>query len=165
MNTSFDPFHLVNTYGAFGSITRVRNEIVLEGADDPEGPWKEYEFKGKPGRVDRRPPWVSPYHYKLDWQMWFAAMTSYAYHPWILNLVAKLLEGDDAVLKLMADNPFAKKPPRFVRALLYEYHYTRPGAAAWWDRTYLREYLPPLTLENDNFREVLRAQGWLDGAP
>src|SRR5436189_6159190 len=31
MNFSFDPFHLVNTYGAFGSVTKERYEIVIEG--------------------------------------------------------------------------------------------------------------------------------------
>ena len=53
MNASFDPFHLVNTYGAFGGIGRTRQEVVIEGTDEEEiaghTVWKEYEFKGKPG--------------------------------------------------------------------------------------------------------------------
>jgi hypothetical protein len=162
MNTSFDRFHLVNTYGAFGSITKVRNEVILEGSDSPEGPWKEYEFKGKPGRTDRMPPFVSPYHWKLDWQMWFAAMTSYHYHPWILNLVAKLLQGDPAVLKLMGDNPFPDKPPKYIRAQLYEYHYSKPGEKKWWTREYRDVYLPPLSLDNPSFHAVLQQQGWIE---
>jgi hypothetical protein len=73
MNSSFDPLHLVNTYGAFGTITRTRNEIVIEGTDDPAPTertiWREYEFRGKPGDPSRRPPQVAPYHLRLDWLM------------------------------------------------------------------------------------------------
>ena len=90
MNASFDPLHLVNTYGAFGSITREREELIIEGTSDSfvssATEWKEYSFKGKPGDVRRRPPQVTPYHWKIDWQMWFAAMSPYYYHPWIINL-------------------------------------------------------------------------------
>src|SRR5581483_9481495 len=85
MNASFEPLHLVNTYGAFGAVTRERPEIIIKGtdADSPDGSaeWREYEFKGKPGDVNRRPCIVSPYHWKLDWQMWFAAMSAPEFHP------------------------------------------------------------------------------------
>ena len=68
MNTSFEPFRIVNTYGAFGSVTKDRSEIVFEGSksDDPAKAtdWQEYEFKCKPGSVDRRPCFLSPYHYR-----------------------------------------------------------------------------------------------------
>ncbi len=160
MNTSFDPLRLVNTYGAFGSITRKRNEVILEGANDPTGPWQEYQFKGKPGDVSRTPPLVSPYHYKLDWQMWFAAMTSYQYHPWILNLVAKILQGNEMVLNLMGANPFAKAPPQYIRASLYEYHYTPLGEKNTWQRKYVGSYLPPLSLDHPSFKQLLIQQGW-----
>jgi hypothetical protein len=161
MNTSFEPFHLVNTYGAFGSITRERNEIILEGADDRNGPWKEYEFKGKPGDPAKAPPLVSPYHYKLDWQMWFAAMSSYHYHPWILNLIAKLLQGNKDVLSLIRPSPFLQQPPKFIKASKYRYHYAEPGSQATWRREYIGEYLPPLSLQDRQFTDVLRNQGWL----
>ncbi|WP_068189965.1 lipase maturation factor family protein, partial [Mycobacterium sp. UM_CSW] len=79
MNMSFNPFHLVNTYGAFGSIGRVRREVVIEGTDElrvtDETVWKEYEFKGKPGGVRRLPRQWAPYHLRLDWLMWFAAIS------------------------------------------------------------------------------------------
>src|SRR4051794_31118992 len=74
MNTSFNPLQIVNTYGAFGSVTRDRSEIVIEGTDADtiaaDTVWKEYEFKGKPGDVMHRPPQVAPYHLRLDWLMW-----------------------------------------------------------------------------------------------
>lgn len=164
MNTSFDRLHLVNTYGAFGSITKTRNEVIIEGSDSPDGPWKEYEFKGKPGDPARMPPLVSPYHFKIDWQMWFAAMTTFQYHPWIINLVAKLLEGDKTVLSIMGRNPFPDKPPRYIRALLYEYHFAtreeRKKEKVWWKRQYIEEYLPPFSLEDPTLQYILRSQGW-----
>jgi len=170
MNTSFEPLHLVNTYGAFGSVTKRRLEVIVEGSDEvvptPAAKWREYEFKGKPGNLARPPCIVSPYHWKLDWQMWFAAMTPYYYHPWFLNLVSKLLRGDRETLKLLAHNPFPEAPPKLIRAGLYEYYFTTPEerrkTGHWWKRTRVDEYLPPLSLEDSSFREVLREQGWLE---
>ena len=164
MNTSFDPLHLVNTYGAFGSVTRKRYEIVIEGTEDAEisseTKWLEYEFNGKPGATDRRPPQVTPYHYKLDWQMWFAAMDRYWNHPWIINLMAKLLHGQQEVVGLLRHNPFSNRPPQFVRALLYRYQFSKPGEDGWWKREYVGEYLPPLSLDDPSFSAILREQGW-----
>ncbi len=168
MNASFDPLHLVNTYGAFGSITRQRREVVLEGTRDfrpgPETVWKEYEFKCKPGNVRRAPCIVSPYHYKLDWQMWFAAMSSYRYHPWILSLAGKLLENDPQTLGLIAGNPFPGEAPRWIRASWYEYHFTTPEerrkTGAWWVRKKAGDYLPPLSLSSPPFQMILRRLGF-----
>lgn len=167
MNASFEPLHLVNTYGAFGSVTRERTEIIIEGTDNPvisdRTKWQAYEFKGKPGDISRRPPQVTPYHYKLDWQMWFAAMGKYWHNPWIINLMGKLLQGEPDVLDLLRTNPFQSAPPKFVRAQLYLYHYTDdPHSPNWWRREFVEEYLPPLSLQDPQFRSVLEQQGWLN---
>jgi Lipase maturation factor len=156
MNASFDPLRLVNTYGAFGAITRVRREVVLEGTDDPApGPatvWKEYQFKAKPGDPRRRPRQVAPYHLRLDWLAWFAAMSTAPAHPWLLTLAVRLLEGDPPTRRLLGrPDPFPERPPAVVRARLYRYRYTTPAerrsTGAWWTRELLGEYLPPLRLE------------------
>ena len=168
MNTSFEPLHLVNTYGAFGSITRERYEIILEGTDDrvitPATAWKEYEFIAKPGSVARLPPIIAPWHLRLDWLMWFAAMSRAEYYPWIFNLVNHLLKNDPQTLSLMAGNPFPSQPPKFIRASLYLYKFTTPEerrkTGNWWKRTYDGVYLPPLSLSDEAFRELLKEQGW-----
>jgi Lipase maturation factor len=156
MNASFDPLRLVNTYGAFGAITRVRREVVLEGTDDPApGPdtvWKEYQFKAKPGDPRRRPRQVAPYHLRLDWLLWFAAMSPPSAHPWVASLVVRLLEHDPATLKLLGrPDPFPDRPPALVRARLYRYRFTTPAerrqTGGWWSRELLGEYLPPLRLD------------------
>ena len=155
MNTTFNSFHLVGTYGAFGSITRTRYEVVVEGTEDatatPTTRWREYQFKGKPGDVALRPPQIAPYHLRLDWLMWFAAMSSYQDYPWFLNLVAKLLEGDREVLSLLRGNPFPHGAPHLVRAELYEYHFTTPAERAkdglWWTRVRKGEYFPAVSFE------------------
>jgi hypothetical protein len=166
MNTSFDPFDLVNTYGAFGSIGRERYEIVLEGtADDPAtaaARWVEYDFKCKPGTPGRRPCWISPYHYRLDWQMWFLAMPGAPMDPWFVHLVSKLLEGDPAARGLLAPGPFQDQPPRAVRARYYRYEMTRlsePGRE-WWRRTLVSDYLPPVTRDDPRLIRYLREAGW-----
>ena len=154
MNFSFNPYHLVNAYGAFGAITRVRYEIVIEGTTAPElndaAVWTEYEFKGKPGRLRRIPPQVAPYHLRLDWLMWFAAMSTPLDHPWFVPLLIKLLENDQATLKLLRGNPFPHAPPTFVRARLYRYRFTssreRRETGNWWVRDLAGDYVPPVRL-------------------
>jgi Lipase maturation factor len=150
MNASFEPLHLVNTYGAFGAVTRQRLEVVIKGTNanvlDDTTQWHEYEFHGKPGNVRRRPCIVSPYHWRLDWQMWFAAMSPADFHPWIFVLVQRLLEGDRKILSLFARNPFPDAPPRYVRADWYRYQFTKPGERAWWSRAFVAEYVPPMIL-------------------
>ena len=171
MNFEYNPLHLVGTYGAFGSITRPRMEVVVEGTAEPvvnaATQWREYEFKGKPGDIQRAPPQIAPYHLRLDWLMWFAALSNYQNEPWFVHLVAKLLEGDAATLALLRSNPFPQQPPRYVRALLYEYHFTtaqqRMETKAWWTRTLIGPYFPPISLSDPRLREVLKAEGWLTG--
>ena len=150
MNASFEPLHLVNTYGAFGAVTRERLDVVIKGTDaefaDASAEWREYEFKGKPGDMNRPPCIVSPYHWKLDWQMWFAAMSPPDLHPWFLALVQRLLEDEKRIVRLFAHNPFPDAPPKFIRADWYRYRFTKPGERGWWTRTFVAEYLPAVTL-------------------
>ena len=164
MNAAFDPFDLVNTYGAFGSINRVRHEIILEGtADDVLGPttrWTAYELPCKPGDPARRPCLISPYQYKLDWQLWFAAFSTADEAPWLLHLVDKLLRGDPVVNSLFAVQPFPGRPPRYVRALFYRYRFA-PHAwrGIYWQRELVGEYLRPIALGNPDLAAYLAARG------
>ena len=154
MNASFDPFRLVNTYGAFGSVSRVRDEVIVEGTDaesiEAGTAWREYEFKGKPGDVRRLPRQYAPYHLRLDWLMWFLPLSSRYGERWFVPFLVKLLEGDGATLDLLRRNPFPERPPRFVRALLYRYRFTswreRRETGAWWARTLIGEYVQPIRL-------------------
>jgi Lipase maturation factor len=156
MNASFDPLRLVNTYGAFGSIERERFEVVVEGtADERIGPgtvWLEYEFRGKPTAPARRPPQWAPYHLRLDWLMWFAAISPGYAWPWFDRFVAKLLQNDRAILRLLRRNPFPDAPPHAVRAILYRYRFTTPRerreTSAWWAREPMGEFLGPTTRKN-----------------
>jgi hypothetical protein len=171
MNTSFTRLQLVNTYGAFGSVGRERLDIVFEGADDPvlteSTKWKEYQFKGQPADPLRRPPMVAPYQLRLDWQMWFAAMSTASRYPWTLNFVWKLLHNDEPTLSLLATNPFPQKPPRYIRAVLYRYQFAPPGnpERAWWKRTELGEWIPPLSADDPRLRAILAAYGWVNNKP
>ena len=152
MNRSYDPLHLVNTYGAFGHIGKERYEIVIKGTNDnpadPDARWKEYQFHGKPGDINRRPALISPYHYRLDWQIWFAAMSDYKSNPWLVHFIYKLLQGNAGALGLLAENPFGATPPTFILAELYEYEFTSwdEDTEAWWQRKRLGIWLGPLSL-------------------
>jgi hypothetical protein len=161
MNASFEPFNLVNTYGAFGSVSRERYEVILEGTTDTElsehTRWQEYELPCKPGPVDRRPCWITPYHYRLDWQLWFVPLSPDYNRRWFLSFVRKLLEGDSRVLALLAENPFEAHPPRFVRARFFQYRFAPLGSGVTWQRTPAGQYLPPVSLDDPDFIDALRA--------
>lgn len=157
MNYSWNRLHLVNAYGAFGSITKQRFEIVLEGSEDG-AEWKEYELRAKPGDPMRRPPQVAPYHLRLDWLMWFLPFSVAVgregilvpgYDLWFIRLVQRLLEGDRQTLALLRHNPFPGRPPTYIRAGFWLYRYTdrreKREGGGWWKRTRLDDYLPPVT--------------------
>lgn len=138
------PFRLVNSYGLFAVMTKTRPEIIIEGSADGID-WKPYEFKWKPGDVNRRPRFVAPHQPRLDWQMWFAALDVWQRNEWLLRFMARVMEGSPEVLGLLGDNPFPDQPPKYMRAILYDYQFTKPGEGKpWWKRRMLREYAPEL---------------------
>ncbi len=143
------PLRAVSRYGLFAVMTTMRDEIVLEGSDDGTS-WSEYEFRYKPGDTQRRPPWVAPHQPRLDWQMWFAALDRFDAQPWFQALCVRLLEGSPPVLRLLASDPFQGRPPRYLRAVLYRYHFSdataRRTQGAWWTRERLGPYSPTLSL-------------------
>jgi hypothetical protein len=153
MNRSFDPLHLVNTYGAFGSITKERYELVIEGTHDEEitddTEWRTYEFKGKPTDPSRRPPQWAPYHLRLDWQLWFAAMTPRPRREWFPRFIEKLLVGNEEVRNLLAHDPFPDESPSQIRVQRYRYEYTTPDEKRetddWWRREFMNEYYGPIS--------------------
>lgn len=156
MNASFNPFRLVNTYGAFGTVSRERIELVIEGTDaedpGPHATWREYGFTGKPDDPRRRPPQVAPYHLRLDWLLWFVPLSPRHGGDWFVRFVARLLEGDRATLRLLRRNPFPDAPPRYVRARFFHYRFTtwreRRELGAWWVRRFEADYLPPVGLDD-----------------
>ncbi|MET1155283.1 lipase maturation factor family protein [Arthrobacter sp.] len=147
MNASFNNWHLANAYGAFGSITRQRYEVVVEGSADGVH-WQEYGFKGKPGDPRRMPPQIAPYHLRLDWLMWFLALGSPG-ASWFIPLLRRLLEADRATLKLLRHDPFNGEPPLLVRATLYHYRFStwaeRRRTGQWWIRNESGQLVPPLS--------------------
>jgi hypothetical protein len=168
MNTSFDPLDLVNTYGAFGSVGRERLNVVFEGTDadvpDARAVWKPYPYAALPVALNRRPPQIAPYQPRLDWQMWFASMSTPEEYPWTLHLIWKLLHNDFGVLSLFGGNPFPQKPPRYIRAVLYRYQFAPPGnpEGDWWKREELAIWLPPLSADDPRLLDLLRQAGWLE---
>jgi len=134
--------------------TNGRPEIIIEGSDDIEGPWKDFEFLYKPGNVNNSLPFVGEKHFfslalfiawdykrvknirnnifaaphqpRLDWQMWFAALGTYHQNPFIMSLTYRLLNGQPEVLNLIntVESPFHNRSPKYIKASIYRYHYT-----------------------------------------
>ena len=150
MNASFDPLRLVCTYGAFGSVNDYRNELIVTACAQKDASWKEYEFNVKPGNIWRRPRWISPYHYRLDWQMWIAAtIGSIDRSPWMYNFLLQLLERNKDVTSLLANDPFAdsEEPPKYICVHVYRYSFHKydcnaKGKQPFWDRKRIGQFYP-----------------------
>jgi predicted DCC family thiol-disulfide oxidoreductase YuxK len=145
-------FRIVNGYGLFRVMTVKRPEIILEGSNDRKE-WKEYGFRFKPGDTTAGLRWTAPYQPRIDWQLWFAALGSASDNGWLTNLAIRILEGSPEVLGLLGHDPFGGRPPRYVRALLYEYRYSTPemhdSTGAIWVRTLNGLYLAPMSLDGN----------------
>jgi hypothetical protein len=143
------PFRSVNRYGLFAVMTTARREIVIEGSADGQT-WQPYTLRYQPGDVNRPPPWIAPLQPRLDWQLWFAALGTHRQSPWFASFMQRLLEGSPAVLALLDHNPFPARPPRYIRALAADYHFTdwttRAATGAWWARESAGEYFPVTAL-------------------
>ncbi|MHA7269677.1 lipase maturation factor family protein [Arthrobacter sp. HLT1-20] len=146
MNASFNRWRLANAYGAFGSITRERYEVVVEGWDGHS--WLEYGFRGKPGDPSRMPRQFAPYHLRLDWLMWFLALGQPGMH-WFMPFLHKLLAADPATLKLLRHDPFGGRSPEQVRARVFAYRYTTwrewRRSGDWWVREPMGDLVPPIS--------------------
>ena len=149
------PFRTINSYGLFAIMTTTRPEIIMEGSNDGMN-WFAYEFKYKPGDLKSPPLFVAPHQPRLDWQMWFAALGNYQSNPWFVSLCIRLLQGSKDVIKLIDKNPFPDSPPKYIRALFYDYHFSDFGkkekTGEWWRRELKGLYFPPVILENDRLR-------------
>ena len=134
----------------FAVMTKNRPEIVLEGSNDGVT-WQAYEFRWKPGDVQRRPRFVAPHQPRLDWQFWFAALGNIEGNRWVLNVIVRLLEGKPEVLEELGYNPFPASPPLYIRASLYEYRFSRSAdrreTGAWWTREPKGLYCQPVSLK------------------
>jgi hypothetical protein len=167
MNTSFDPLDLVNTYGAFGTVGQERMNVVFEGTTDNDSSdhahWHPYVYKGLPVELDKRPPQIAPYQLRLDWQMWFASMSTPDAYPWTYHLIWKLLHNDKKAVSLFAGNPFPHTPPRYVRAVLYRYQFARLGnpKGLWWNRERIGLWIRPMNVNDQELTGVLKSEGWL----
>ncbi|HLK22633.1 MAG TPA: lipase maturation factor family protein [Bryobacteraceae bacterium] len=143
------PFGIANTYGLFAVMTTSRPEIIVQGSNDGEN-WLDYEFKYKPGDLKESPKWVEPYQPRLDWQMWFAALSNYPSNPWFSNFMLRILQGSPEVLRLLGKNPFPNAPPKYIRAELYEYTFTdrsaRSATGNYWARSRRASYFPARAL-------------------
>lgn len=144
-------FYIVNRYGIFAVMTTTRFEIVIEGSED-EQEWKEYLFRYKPSEITRRPRRISPFQPRLDWQVWFLPFTSFHSERWFQHFIYHLLKGTPDVLILLRSNPFPKKPPKYIRVLMYIYEFSsrdeKKSNGWWWRRIYVEQYSPTLTLKD-----------------
>jgi lipase maturation factor 1 len=145
------PFEAVNAYGLFAQMTKERPEILVEGSQDGKE-WRAYELRYKPDRLEEAPGLVGLHMPRVDWQLWFAALSSCRRSPWFLRFSQRLLEGRPEVLRLLGENPFPDGPPKYVRSTLFRYRFTtseeKAASGAYWAREVLGPYCPALMLRD-----------------
>ncbi|KAL3318622.1 Lipase maturation factor 2 [Cichlidogyrus casuarinus] len=156
-------YQIVNSYGLFRRMTTKRNEVNIEVSDSEKGPFKTLHLQHKPTALDQWPTVVTPHQPRLDWQMWFAALTKPEQQPWIYSLIHGLLEGRSEVQQLFVD---AATKPKFVRATIQEYKFAKLDRmkipANWWTTTGKPiEYLPPMSLSSPQMKDKLTSMGLL----
>ncbi len=146
------PYRISNPYGLFAVMTKVRPELVLEGSLDGET-WLPYELKNKPTDIKKRPRFVAPHQPRLDWQMWFAALESFNENLWLQNLITRIFESSPDVLSLFRKDPFGGKPPKYLRLLRYEFHFSSwkdlRTRGEWWTKELIAPYGPVFEREDD----------------
>jgi hypothetical protein len=182
MNASFDPFRLVNTYGAFGSVGVARYEPIISVSDDGQL-WRELELPCKPGDVTRRPCFCAPYHYRADWNIWFIGFPPHknmlqGREQWVYGLLFKILEHeavkrpwlallDSKTATFLSGTYYDKdEAPRYAKVDMYHYEMAAPLSTIlwrwaagrgqiWWTRQFKEFLLPPITLDKTKGRLVL----------
>lgn len=144
------PFRSLNSYGLFAVMTEKRYELQFEGSLDGSN-WQEYQFRWKPGDINVAPNFLAPHQARVDWQLWFAALSPLEQNTWVLRLVEELLKGNPLVRSLFASAPFQGETPRYVRILHYEYtfssNFERSSEGRWWRRRLVGIYMPALSKE------------------
>jgi hypothetical protein len=149
---ALEPFRIANQYGLFAVMTRGRYEIEFQGSNDGVN-WMAYEFRNKPQAVNEAPRIYAPYQPRFDWNLWFASLGDWRENEIVPITEERLLVGDNDVLALFRRNPFPQVPPRYVRAVLWQYWFTsvdeKRSTGDWWRRESLGLYAPELTMTAD----------------
>jgi hypothetical protein len=149
---ALEPFRIANQYGLFAVMTRGRYEIEFQGSNDGTN-WTSYPFRNKPQALNEAPGIYAPYQPRFDWNLWFASLGGWRDNEIVPLTEERLLVGDGAVLALFRDNPFPQIPPRYVRAVIWQYWFTtmdeKRQTGNWWRREYLGLYAPELTMAAD----------------
>lgn len=159
---ALEPFRIANRYGLFGIMTRGRYEIEFQGSDDGTN-WVAYPFRYKPQDPSKAPGIYAPYQPRFDWNLWFASLGSWREYSIVPRTELRLISNDPDVLNLFAGNPFAKNPPREVRAVLWQYWFTtlaeKKETGMWWRRKFVGLYAPTIERESDGSVRVVEWPG------
>jgi len=163
--TDLEPFRVANQYGLFAVMTRGRYEIEFQGSNDGQN-WTPYLFRYKPQPLNEAPRIYAPYQPRFEWNLWFASLGDWHQSNFVALTEERLLENDSDVLALFQSNPFPKSPPRYVRAVLWQYWFTsmeeKHRTGNWWKRNLLGLFAPVVIRQQDG---KFSAVEWPDPLP
>ena len=160
---ALQPFRVADSYGLFANMTPHRYEIEFQGSNDGTT-WQAYEFRFKPQEVNDRPRIYAPYQPRFDWNLWFASLSNWQEEQIVPLTEERLLEGDRDVMSLFRSSPFPQQPPRYVRAVIWQYWFSTPAqkqlTGVWWTRTMLGTYAPTITRTSNGHYAALDVPTW-----
>jgi hypothetical protein len=164
---ALEPFRIANQYGLFAVMTPHRYEIEFQGSPDGNT-WTAYPFRYKPQDLSSAPGLYAPYQPRFDWNLWFASLGAWPEYPIVPRTEELLLTNDSDVLQLFAGNPFPGTPPRYLRAVLWQYWFTsmaeKHATGKWWRRQLLGTYAPTIE-RHPNGRFVILQDASLSATP
>ena len=157
---ALEPFRIANQYGLFAVMTPHRYEIEFQGSNDGQN-WTAYPFRYKPQDVRERPGIYAPYQPRFDWNLWFASLGTWMQNAMVPRTEELLLENDTDVLHLFRSDPFSGKPPKYMRAVIWQYWFStqeqKREQGIWWTREYLGTYAPTIMRQGDGHFAVVAA--------
>ena len=162
---ALEHLRIANQYGLFAVMTNGRYEIEFQGSNDGVN-WIAYPFRNKPQALDEAPRIYAPYQPRFDWNLWFASLGDWRQDDLVPLTEERLLQNDHDVLALFRGNPFPNAPPRYIRAVLWQYWFTtseeKRTTGNWWRRQLLGLYAPVLTRTSEGRAAVVQ---WPDELP
>jgi lipase maturation factor 1 len=173
------PFRLINGYGVFPpqASPPLRIIPVLEGSRDQGLTWKQYGYRRMPTFPKEAPPFIAPYHSRLDqWAYYmgngihsgslFGSLLPYG-NPyfvytrssWLDLIVQRVLVDDPVTKRALGHNPFPDAPPTLVRIGVVALTPTRPSelrkTGHWWHVRRLGTLVPARGVESWPDRYIL----------
>lgn len=102
---------------------------------------------------------LGPYFPRLDHKLYDASSVNYRKELWTISLAYRLLQNEKNTLELLDNKSPVTPPPKYVRAILYNFRYTSKSDSGngYWIRHKISEYFPAFSVDNVSLLAYLKS--------